>query len=97
MKNLKTIFFTLIFTTSMLLSSCSSNEEPVDDCEAVLKNVQTALANLGTTNSSNFRENCIKYKTALTDFINSSCFGATSLTQAQRDEYRAALAQLDCN
>ncbi len=97
MKTLKTIFFTLILTSSMLLSSCSSNEEPADDCEAVLKNVATALTQLSSTNASNYRENCIKYKDALTTFINSSCFVATNLTQAQRDAYRAALAALNCN
>ena len=73
---------------SVAITSCKKDKK--EDCTALSTSVSNKATAYMTDPSV---ANCNGYKTAINDYINSSCSG---LTQAQKDEYQEMFNALDC-
>ena len=70
------------------VATVGCKKDKAEDCNGMAQDVSTkgtAYANDPSV------ANCNAYKTALTSYVNSSC---SNMTQAQKDEYQAAISML---
>lgn len=77
------------FAAVLTFSSCKKDDDG-DNCIDLLNKATTASENYVADQST---ENCIAYKTAMTDYIG----GCTTIDQTTKDQYLAAIEALNCD
>lgn len=84
-----------IFTLALIgatVVSCKKEKAKSLDCETASSNLQKAMSDFIGNSTT---DNCIKYKKALQDMLNSQCTSA--MTAEQKAAYQSQVNELSCN